>query len=290
MKLIRHTLAVFVVWFISINATTAAEPQLKVSPLGATIDVQLSVTPATGYCPYQATATWSAGGASVCQKSGYWTGSTTASGSESISISSTSATLTLTCSSSSDYRDLNWTNPTTNTDNSAANLAGNKVFHTTTSANIEGAVPIVITPKATTYRVSGLPAGVRYFGVKATGQGGVDSVMSNLVSVTIQLPVGAKTATVGCTTPPPPLPPTGVTISSTVWEYVIKGQGVNQHPAPGRDVGVIALDTLCIGEKPLLSENAADYWIVPKSEVQLYRKPKSNVLLGRCQERTPESA
>lgn len=267
-----------------------AAQNLKVSPRGATVEVDLTVTPATGYCPYNANVTWTASGASVCQKSGYWSGTTTASGSENVTVSATSATFTMTCSSNTDFRDLTWTNPTTNTDNSAVQLTGNKVYHGASSANIETATPIVITPAATTYRVSGLPSGMRYFGVKATGQGNVDSAMSNLVSVTVTLPSGAKTETVGCTTPPPPKPPTGVTIASTVWEFVIKGQGANQRPAPGRDVGVIELGTLCLGHQPLIVEELAEYWGVPKSEVKTYRKPKSNVLLGRCQVQEAEES
>jgi len=262
----------------------AAEPerkQLSISPRGATIDVALSVTPTTGYCPYQATATWSASGASVCQKSGSWSGQANASGSESVSIGTTSVTFTMTCSTNTDYRDLTWTNPTTNTDNSAATLTGNKVYHGPNAAEVQNTIPISITPAATTYRVSGLPAGTRYFGVKALGTAGVESAMSNLVNATITVPTGVKTVTVGCTTPPPPKPPTGVTIASTVWEYVIRGSGNNQHPSPGRDVGVIGLGTLCLFDKPVIPET--NYWAVPKSEVKLYRNPKSNVLLGQCE-------
>lgn len=258
-------------------------PAPRVSLAGATVDVALSVTPASGYCPYMATVTWSATGASVCQKSGYWSGGpVNASGSESIEVNSTSATFTLTCSASTDYRDLTWTNPTNNTDGTTANLSGNKVYHNASSASIETLPPIVITPKTTTYRVAGLPAGVRYFGIKATGQGNVDSAMSNLATATIALPSGAKSVQVGCTTPPPPNPPTGVTISQTVWETRVLGAGDSQRFAPGRDVGRIGLDVLCVGEKPIIIENAADYWVVPRSEVMLYRNPKSTVLLGRC--------
>jgi hypothetical protein len=257
---------------------------LKVSPRGATVDVTLSVTPATGYCPYTATATWSATGASVCQKSGAWSGGpVNASGSETLDITSTSATFTMTCSANTDYRDLSWTNPTQNTDNSAVQLTSNKVFHGPSSANIETTSPIVISPAATSFRVSGLPSGVRYFGVKAVGQGGVESTMSNLVSVTVSLPAGAKTVTVGCTTPPPPKPPTGVTVASTVWEMIIKGSQANQSFSPGRDVGRIEVGRLCIGEKALIVQQSAEYWSVPRSEVTLYRVPKSTVLLGRCE-------
>lgn len=189
---------------------------LRVNPQGATVEVTLTISPASGYCPYTAQATWSATNASVCQKSGYWTGTgVLASGSEQIEVNSATAAFTLTCSANTDYRDLTWVNPTQNTDGSAVNLQGNKVYHYSSSTGIETSTPIVIAPAATSYRVTGLPAGTRYFGVKATGKqtnniAGIDSAMSNLASVTVNLPSGTKTTTVGCTTPPPPKPPTGV--------------------------------------------------------------------------------
>jgi len=275
----KHALAFLLFMF----GPAIVAQELTVSERGATIEVDLTVTPVSGYCPYTANVTWSAPNASVCAKSGYWSGQTTASGSETTSISSTSATFTLTCSSNTDFRDLSWTNPTTNTDNSPVQLVGNKVFHSPSSASLETSTPITITPAATTYRVSGLPSGTRYFAVKAVGQGNAESAMSSAVSATIALPSGAKTVTVGCTTPPPPKPPTGLTIASTVWEYTIKGQGENQRPAPGRDVGVIALGTLCLGSKAVIVEDHAEYWGVPRAKVKTYRKPKSNLLLGRCQ-------
>ena len=276
----RYTIAILLALFAP--AAIVAQ-QLSVSPRGATVDVTLSVTPTSGYCPYQANITWSASNASVCSKSGYWTGSTTASGSESYSVAATTATFTLTCSANTDFRDLTWINPTINTDNSPVQLTANKVYHAPSTTSIETATPIVITPAATTYRITGLPAGQRYFGVKAVGQASVESTMSNLVSVSVALPAGAKTVTVGCTTPPPPKPPTGLTIASTVWEFTIKGQGVEQRPSPGRDVGVIALGTLCLGHKPLLYEASVEYWGVPRAMVELYRMPKSSLLLGRCE-------
>lgn len=212
----------FAFLFLLLPVLTSAQA-LKVSPKGATIDVAFTISPASGYCPYNATATWSATNASVCTKSGSWSGAgVLASGSEQIQINSTSATYTLTCSTNTDYRDLSWVNPTQNTDGSAVNLIGNKVFHGPTQV-LDTVAPIVLTPAATSYRVTGLPAGTRYFGVKAVGKGGqastdpatngVDSLMSNVVSVVINLPSGTKSTTVGCTTPPPPKPPSGVSVN-----------------------------------------------------------------------------
>lgn len=199
----------------------AAQQKLSVSPRGATIDVTFTISPASGYCPFNATATWSATNASVCTKSGSWSGTgVLASGSEQIQINSTSATYTLTCSTNTDFRDLTWINPTQNTDGSAVQLIANKVFHGPTQS-LDTTTPIILQPVTTSYRVTGLPAGTRYFGVKATGKGGtstdvsagVDSLMSNVVSVVINLPSGTKSNTVGCTTPPPPKPPSGVTVN-----------------------------------------------------------------------------
>jgi hypothetical protein len=210
-KAMRYTIAA--VLFALFAPTVIVAQQLTVSPRGATVDVTLSVTPTSGYCPYSANVTWSATNASVCSKSGYWTGGTTASGSESVSVAATTATFTLTCSANTDFRDLTWVNPTINTDNSPVQLTANKVYHGPSTTTVETATPIVLTPAATSYRITGLPAGPRYFGVKAVGQAAVESTMSNLANVTVSLPAGAKSVTVGCTTPPPPKPPTGLTVA-----------------------------------------------------------------------------
>jgi hypothetical protein len=227
---------------------------------------------------------WTATNASVCTKTGAWSGSGSASGSESVSVNAASSTYTLTCSSNTDSRTVSWTNPTQNTDGSAANLSGNKVYHANSAANIEAGTPIVLTPAKTTYVLAGLPAGPRVIGVKATGPAPnlFDSAMSALATATIVLPTGVDTVQAGCTTPPEPKPPTAVTISSTVWEALHN----YRFERVGRDVGTIPLNTLCLGNGPYILQGDVEYWGVPKALITLYRKPKSEMFVARCELQT----
>ena len=260
----------------------APAPTISADPKAVSVTVDLNGTPMTGVCPYNMNLSWTATNASVCNKTGAWSGSASASGSESVQVNASQATFTLTCSSNTDSRTVSWTNPTQNTDGTAANLSGNKVFHANSAANIENGPPITLTPAKTSYVVAGLPAGPRAFAVRATGPAPnlVDSAMSNVATTTIVLPTGADTVQAGCTTPPEPKPPTAVTISSTVWEAIHNYRGERV----GRDVGVIPLDTLCLGTGPYITQGTGiEYWGVPKVKVTLYRKPKSELLVGRCE-------
>lgn len=261
-------------------------PTIGPTPLALQVTVNLTGSPLTGTCGYPITLSWSAANASTCSKTGAWgPGTAPASGSETVNVNSATATYTLSCSSSTDTRTITWVNPTQNVDGSAVTLSGNKVFHSNAASTIESQnLPIVLTPARTTYLLTGLPAGPRVVGVKATGPtpGVLDSAMSALATTTIVLPTGADTVQATCTPPPEPRPPTAITIASTVWEIIQTGTAQKV----GRDVGLIDLDITCLGEAPLLTqglEGEIEYWGVPKDLVRLYRKPKSKVLLGRCQ-------
>jgi hypothetical protein len=260
----------------------AAPP--TVSPSAVTVTVALTGTPLTGTCGYTMNLSWTAQNASVCTKSGAWSGSgAPASGSEQVQVTAAQQTYTLQCSSNTDSRNITWVNPTQNTDGTNVSLSGNKVYHANSAANIETGAPIVLTPARTTYLLSGLPAGPRYVGLKATGSTGLDSAMSNLANVTITLPVGSDSVQATCTPPPEPKPPTGVTIASAVWERLNTGAGVKV----GRDVGTIGLDVQCLGTEAVLLQGTVEYWAVPRDLVTLYRKPKSVMLLGQCELRQP---
>ena len=261
----------------------APAPTISADPKAITVTVSLTGSPMTGTCPYQMNLSWTASNASVCTKTGAWSGSGNASGSESVEVNAASQTYTLTCSSNTDSRTVSWTNPTQNTNGTAATITSNKVYHASSAANIESGTPITLTPAKTSYVLAGLPAGPRAVGVKATNAAGSDSLISNIATATITLPTGVDTVQAGCTTPPEPKPPTGVTIASTVWEILRTGTGQKV----GRDVGLIDLGVACLGEAALIVQGPlegprTEYWGVPRDLVRIYRKPKSQVLLGQC--------
>ena len=269
----------------------APAPTISADPKAVAVTVDLSASPLTGTCPYSMNLSWTATNASVCTKTGAWTGSASASGSEQWEVNAGALTYTLTCSSNTDSRTISWTNPTQNTNGTATTLTGNKVFHNANAANIEANPPIVLTPAKTSYVLAGLPAGSRAVGVKATNAAGVDSAMSNIASTSITLPVGADTVQAGCTTPPEPKPPTAVTIAATVWDVRNDPRGGQRV---GRDVGVIELGATCIGTEPYLSQGTpetgivAEYWKVPRTNppTKFYRKPRSAIVVGQCRLQT----
>jgi hypothetical protein len=268
-------------------ASGGPAPKISADPKAIVVTVNLNGSPLTGTCGYTTNLNWTASGASVCTKSGAWSGNGAASGSESVQVNSATATFTLTCSSNTDSRTLTWVNPTQNTDGTTATLSGNKVYHAASAANIESAnPPIVLTPAKTTYVLAGLPAGPRVVGVKATGpttQGSLDSAMSALASASITLPTGVDTVTATCTPPAEPKPPTGITIAATVWDVRNDPRGGQRI---GRDVGVIQLDVACLGTEAYLTQQNGDieYWKVPRTDppTKFYRKPRSAIVVGRC--------
>ena len=173
---------VFLSALLLISASAVAQqaaPTVSADPKGVNVTVDLTGSPLTGTCPYNINLSWTAVNASVCNKTGAWAGSGSASGSESQQVNG-SVTYTLTCSSDTESKTLSWTNPTQNTDGTNAVLTGSKVYHANSAANIEANPPVVLTPAKVTYVVAGLPAGPRVFGVKATGTGGLDSAISLL--------------------------------------------------------------------------------------------------------------
>jgi hypothetical protein len=264
---------------------------LTVTPQATQIVVTLNASPTTGTCPYTSNVSWSATNASACTMSGSWSGTAAASGSRPVEVNSSQMTLTLTCSANTESALLKWTNPTQNVDGTAVGLKGNKVFHAPLANEVINAPPIVIEPAVAaptqaTYLLTGLPAGVRYAGVRATSSVSpfFDSDMSNVVSWTVVLPSGSATKQLGCTTPPTPKPPTAVTIGSTVWDSIPGREGI----FVGRDVGTIGVPVDCVGQEPVTvqsqagSDVLAEYWAVRRDDVTLYRKPRSQIVLARC--------
>jgi hypothetical protein len=81
---------------------------------------------------------------------------------------------------------LSWVPPTANTNGSAlTDLAGVRIYYGTSQSSLSHSV-LVAGNAATTYTISGLPAGTWYFGAEAYTTTGTASAMSAVVSKTIQ--------------------------------------------------------------------------------------------------------
>ena len=249
----------------------------------ANVTVQLSASPTTGISPLPVTLNWSSTGAVSCNASGGWSGAKALSGSETVTLTST-ATFTLTCSAADGSAQLTWTAPTQNTDGSnipatgPGSLAGFKLFHAPLQTNVATATPIVINDKAaTTYTITGLPAGQRYYGAKAFNVELVDSDMSGLVNNVVTIPSSAVNAAVTVTTKPKP--PVLVSVQQVVYE-------VKENPmwgnVLGRNVGTVPLGTQC-GEA-IVFTNGGVYYEIPKTSVTFTKPPKSEQVVVRCEE------
>ena len=163
----------------------------------------LTASPSTGIGAADVTLTWSSTGAASCVAAGAWSGTKALTGTQVVTGVTATSTFTLTCTEASASAVLTWTPPTKNTDGSTlTNLAAYKVYHAATSAGVATATPVVVTAPASTYTVTGLSAGERYFGIKASNSAGVDSDLSNLASKTIVLAAAVANATVTISTKP----------------------------------------------------------------------------------------
>jgi hypothetical protein len=81
---------------------------------------------------------------------------------------------------------LTWVPPTQNTNGSAlTDLAGIRIYYGTSQSSLSKSVEVAGNG-ATTYTISGLPAGKWYFGAEAYTTTGTTSAMSGVVSKTIQ--------------------------------------------------------------------------------------------------------
>lgn len=237
--------------------------------------VTLTASPTSGSAPLTTTLTWASSNADSCTASNGWTGTKSLSGTETITGLSASRTFTLTCLQSTGSERVTWTAPAQNTDGTAlTNLAGFQLFHSTTSAGVSTATPIEV-PGATvtTFTITGLPTGLRYFGAKAVNSLGVASDMSALVSATVALQ--SASASVSVTVATKPMPPTLVSVSQVVYELVPDRWNVIRL---GRVVGSVPLGVPCQPE-PVVS---GSYYPVPFDAVSLTKAPKSDVLVAPC--------
>jgi hypothetical protein len=244
--------------------------------------VTLTVNPTTGISPLSVTLTWTSTGATTCTASNGWSGVKALSGSETVANLTANRTFTLSCGTATGVAKLSWTAPTQNTDNSPISavapgaLAGFEVFHATTSAAVPTATPILINDKAaTTYTLTGLPVGPRYYRIKAFNTEGIRSDLSAEVSNTIVLP--SATANASVTVNVKPKPPVLSSTITVVYE-------IAPHPIDGirlaREVGTIPRGTECVNNP--IDTDRGEYYEVALDKVTLSKMPKSAIVVTKC--------
>jgi hypothetical protein len=245
--------------------------------------VTLSANPTTGISPLSVTLTWGSTNAQSCVATGGWTGTKALSGTETITGLTANRTFTLTCGAATGSATLTWVAPTQNTDGSAipatgtGSLAGFELLHATTAAGVPTATPIVVNNKAaTTYTITGLPAGVRYYAAKAFNTEGVRSDLSGTVNNTIVLPSASANASVTVNVKPnPPVLSSTITVA-----YELNGIKNDGTVLLGRDVGTIALGAPCL-DYPF-ETNKGTYYGIERENVEFYRTPKSSMVVTKC--------
>jgi hypothetical protein len=232
------------------------------APAAPTVTLTSSTTSAISPASY--TLTWSSTEALTCAASGAWTGTKPTSGTQSFTNQLATKTFNLSCMGATLPAVLTWTAPTQNTDGSPiptlpgdpGALAKYKIFHAASTTGIATAVPIEVDASMLTYSVAGLPAGPRYFAMKATTVAGIDSDFTPSVSKVVAGETASGSVTVTVNTKP--LPPV-VTIAVAAYEGVQSGDRV----LLGRRVGSIELGVGCI-EPALIAES---FYEVPKAAV-----------------------
>lgn len=158
--------------------------------------------------------TWSTSPAATsCTASGdaAWTGSKPVSGTETLAAITASKSYSMLCTWPDASATLTWTPPTLNTDDTPlTNLAGYRIKNGATATTMTNNTDVP-NPAASSYTMTGLPAGPRYFAVLAYTTQGTESVLSNTVNKTIS---ATQTATrnVTITVNPQPKAPTTLTV------------------------------------------------------------------------------
>lgn len=242
--------------------------------------VTLTATPPSGVGPVNVTLTWStagfpAGATVSCMASGGWAGTKAASGTETVANVTSTQTYTLTCSGGTQTAQLSWTPPTQNENGTPlTNLASYKILHATTSAGLETATPIVIPAPASSYTLTGLPVGLRYFAVKATNSAGVDSVLSNVATKTVA--AVSATASASVTVTPRPNPPTNVTVAVVEGLNMAPVYSITKLGKLSTLMGFIDTGSPCTGT-PLLTYRGFDFHEVDRADVKWWGSTKLRV-------------
>jgi hypothetical protein len=246
--------------------------------------VTLTANPTTGISPLSVTLTWSSTESQSCTASGGWTGTKATSGTQTVTGLTANQTFTLTCGASTGSATLSWTAPTQNTDGSnipatgTGSLAGFELLHATTAAGVSTATPIILNNKAaTSYTITGLPVGPRYYAAKAFNTEGIRSDLSGTVNNTIVLPSASASASVVVNVKPnPPVLSATITVA-----YEMNGIRPDGTIRLGRDVGTVALGAPCIDYEFVTDRGT--YYGIDRENVELYRNPKSSMLITKCE-------
>lgn len=233
----------------------------------AQITPSVTMTPSvtSGISPVTVTLTWTSTGATSCTASGSWTGSKSLSGSQTITNLTATANYRLDCRAADTpgSATVSWTPPIQNTDGSTlTNLAGFRLSYGS-SASVLSQVVQIANPAATSYILSGLPAGTHYVGVKAYTTTGVESALSNVVSKVVAATPGASaSATATVTVDTQPKPPV-VTIDTQAYEIKTNSTGT----LTATRVGLVPLGTSCSERQQKVG--AVTYALVPRDQVDV---------------------
>jgi hypothetical protein len=246
---------------------------LTVGSAQAAPSVTLTAVPSLTTAPSSVTVTWATQEVATCTASGGWTGAKSGTGGTEVvnNVLGTTA-YSIACSGATGEAPLSWTPPTQNIDGTPlTDLAGFKVVHGTT-ASFTGATPIVIAdPLATAYTITALPAGIRYFGVRAFNQAGAESTIATVSKGIVTSTVNASAT---ATLLPRPKPPTLLVVNVLAFEFKV-GQ-------PLRLVGTVPLGTEC------LALRTSNLYEVPRGAVTPSLPPgqfkKVGTIVAQCAE------
>ena len=162
---------------------------------------------------------------------------------------------------------VTWTHPTQNTDGTAlalANIASTRVEHGTCSGTAFGTkAGEAVVPAPATTTTFDLGPGTHCFRAytkTVAAVGGLESSPSGVASKVVPFP--------------PPNPPVITVVNIVAYE-------VQTHPMwgnrLGRNVGTVPLGTECVP-----GEIVDGYYEVPLDQVDLYRMPKSPIVVAKC--------
>lgn len=157
--------------------------------------------------PANVTLNWASTGSDSCTASGGWTGTKTISGTATITGVLGPTSYTLTCYANDGTATVSWVLATQYTNNTPyTDPRGVNLYHSTSSA-LTGATATLVLHPGTSYTLTGLPPGLRYFGAKSLSLAGVESPVSPVVSKTVTTSSASASASVSIT--PQPKAPTG---------------------------------------------------------------------------------